>query len=195
MLIAHKEHRFLAPALPLLMLAAGVGAAQAAGWAWRHARGGPLPLHAATAIAAAWIAASAAQAALSPRGLPWRDGLAVTEGFAMVNADPDACGVAVEPWWLWPDAGGYVHLRPGLELYGIAPGPAEAAAHAGANYLFRHIAVPGEPAGYTAVRCWPAAQPNRAFCLWHRPGGCAPAPGLRLAERRLSRVPSPSAAR
>jgi hypothetical protein len=195
MLIAHKEHRFLAPALPFLMLVAGVGAAQAAGWAWRRWQGTDLPLHAAAALGAAWIAASGAQAALSQRGLPWRDGLAVTAGFAMVNTDPDACGVAVEPWWLWPDAGGYVHLRPGLDLYGIPPGPAAAAGHAAANYLFRHMALPGEPAGYTAVQCWPAAQPNRAFCLWHRPGGCDPVPGLRLAERRLSRVPSPSAAR
>ena len=194
MLIAHKEHRFLAPALPFLMLAAGVGAAQAAGWAWRRWRGTGLPLRAVAGLGGAWIAASATQAALSPAGLPWRDGLAVTEGFAMVNSDPASCGVALEPWSLWPNAGGYVHLRPGLDLHGIPP-RAAAAGYAAANYLFRHPAVPGEPAGYTRLQCWPAVQQSLAYCLWHRPGLCSAVPALRLAERRLTPVPSVSGAR
>jgi phosphatidylinositol glycan class B len=176
------------------MLAAGVGAAQAAGWAWRRWRGTCLPVRVAAGLGAAWIATSATQAALSPAGLPWRDGLAVTEGFAMVNADPASCGVALEPWSLWPNAGGYVHLRPGLDLHGIPP-RAAAAGYAAANYLFRHPAVPGEPAGYTKLQCWPAVQRSLAYCLWHRPGICSAVPALRLAERRLTPVPSVSGAR
>ena len=74
MLIGHKEHRFLAPALPFLMLAAGIGAAQAVAWAKRWNA-----VTLAACAGALWLAASAAHAALWPRGMPWRDGVAVIE--------------------------------------------------------------------------------------------------------------------
>jgi len=57
------------------------------------------------------------------------------------------------------------------------------------------MAYPGGVAGYAERQCWPAAQRGRAACLWHRPGGCDPAAAMKLAERRLSRVPSVNAAK
>ncbi len=183
MLIGHKEHRFLSPALPFLMLVAGLGAAQLVAWAKR-----PTALPLAAGVAALWLAASATHAALWPRGIPWRDGVGVVEAFATINADPDACGVAVAPFPFWTEAGGQVHLRPGLALYGPEAAPA-------ANYVFRQLLLPGAPAGYAKLQCWETAQRGRAVCLWHRPGGCDPAAALPLAERRLSRIPSISDAR
>lgn len=183
MLIGHKEHRFLAPALPFLMLAAGIGAARAVGWVKRWNA-----VTLAACAGALWLAASAAHAALWPRGMPWRDGVAVIEAFARINADPAACGVAVAPFPFWAEAGGQVHLRPGLHLYGPEAGPA-------ANYVFRRMNLAEPLPGHDRLNCWPTAQLGRAACLWHRPGGCDPAAAVPLAERRLSRIPSISDAR
>ena len=180
MLIGHKEHRFISPALPFLVLAAGIGAAQALGWARRRNT-----LLLAAVAGAVWLAASAAHALLWPRGMPWRDGVGVIEASAAINADPGACGVAVEPRWFWPHAGGHVHLRAGLPLYGIGPSDTMAAERASANYIFRRSGFPGQPQGYVQLGCWPTAQQSRAACLWHRPGPCDPAAALPLAERQL----------
>lgn len=156
-LVAHKETRFILPAYPLFLTAAGIGLARLAG---RR-----------RALTVAALAASLATTAIVPLGSAklFRRGTGVTALMHQAAADPAACGVAIDPPAFWYLTGGLSHLRPGMTLSGWDP------ANPGAAYV---LAPAGrDPGGRSRLlRCVANMEAGEAMprvCLWAVPDGCA----------------------
>jgi hypothetical protein len=165
--IAHKELRFVYPALLLLFVLCGVGTGELAAdlarrlGAWAGRRGAPLLL------ALVWIAASAA-VGFGPGLRPfWARDADVLRALDDVNAAPDSCGLGLDrPDWT---VTGLSRLRGDLQLYDAQRTPGDAY-----NRLLR---LPGrqrpaavyEAQGFSLQACYG----SRGVCLYRRPGPCA----------------------
>ena len=113
--IAHKEYRFVYPALPLLVLCAAIGSAELCRWATRLP-GPPSVRHAlATFVALAWLAGSFAVARTEPSRTEWLRGNAGLE-FLLRAGREARCGVALLGA-RWDMTGGYTALHRDLPLH------------------------------------------------------------------------------
>lgn len=161
--IAHKEARFVTPALPFLLTLAGIGTARLLQ---------PWPPRGAWIALAAWAGLSGwlAQRPAFTRMLEGGEGM--LHAMHLVAREPGSCGLAIYPEGGWPATGGYAHMRPGMSLYGIDPRP-PTTAHSDV------IAPDGwslEQYGYWRRGCWnngTTALFGRV-CLWQRTGACDP---------------------
>ena len=168
-LVGHKEFRFLYPALPLLMTLLGLGSAEIAGrLGGRRFAARSLGFMLALGMAGAW----ALFGVFGPAHVYWPHGTAIIESMRVVNGDPAACGVAIEPAGRWAASGGYSALRPGIGLFGFRT-DADRRQTEAFNYIYSITDKDFAADGFARVRCW-EGQP---VCLWHRPGGCDPAQG------------------
>lgn len=154
--VPHKEARFLLPAYPLLLTAAGIGLARLRGLPGRV--GG-----AAIAVAAAsTIALPVGSAKLFIRGT------GVTSLMQQAAADTAACGLAIDPPDLWYLTGGLTHLRPGMTL------SAWDASRKGAAYVLAPEGRdPGEARLLRCARNMTAGEAAPRVCLWAVKDGCA----------------------
>jgi hypothetical protein len=172
-LVGHKEYRFLYPALPLIMTLVGLGSADVAGFAASRLGGRPIEARSlGCMLALFWAGASALFGAFGPARVYWPHGTAIIESMRIVNGDPVACGIAMSPANRWSAGGGYSALRPGIQFFGFRT-DADRRQTEAFNYIYSVTEMDFTPYGFTRVRCW-EGQP---VCLWHRPGGCDPAPG------------------
>ncbi len=176
--VAHKESRFIYPAIPLLLTVAGIGTARLLGlppgaipaWINRLLPGGARRAPVMVGLAGAvWFGLSL-QVGLRPdmRSLFQRDA-DVLSAFRAINADPGACGVGVErrKWSSYA----YVFLRKEIGLFQMTPETAArdqsafnfilANRFAGARDVYPRL-------GYAQVYCSHAD----AVCLFKRPGSC-----------------------
>jgi hypothetical protein len=175
-LLAHKEYRFIYPALPLIVTLAGIGSAELAARLWGYTSSRVL-----VGLALFWIATSAILA----RGrefypLWFRDGGSIA-AMRLVNADSDACGVGIYPAEMWDRSGGYSRLKPGVPLYGV---PDQSQPGDAFDYLIGYKPADFTPQGFVRVQCW-SEPPGRTIvldpiCLWHRTGICVPDAAPRL---------------
>jgi hypothetical protein len=191
--IGHKEERFVSPALPLIMILAGIGSVLAAGWLGRRASSAPLRRALLPAVPVGWAIASFLLATAPQRVWYWNHGRGSILAMRAINADPGACGVAVFPAFRWFYSGGYTHLRPGLPLY-AAGSLGDAGAARAFNYVITYRPADFSPLGYVQDRCWddPADRLGlvEPICLWHRPGLCEPstAQPMEAAVERFNAV-------
>ena len=180
-LVAHKEPRFIYPALLLLFVLCGIGSAASVPAIQARVTDDRLRRATPIALAALWVLASACTAA-SPAMRPlWlRDG-GVLRAFAAVNADPQSCGLAL-PAIEWPRTG-RSRLRSDLELY-PATGPESAY-----NYLLL-FDVPAPAPAAQGIFMLKACYGPDGNCLYKRPGACtAGAPALQAEPpARVDRV-------
>ena len=184
-LVPHKEDRFLYPVLPIGLTLAGIGVATAARRIASALRSPWSERRLGLAGAAACAALSLLLGAYGGFSRHFREGSAVLAGMRQVSADPAACGLAVAPAEDWWRIAGYTGLRPGIALYGIAPGSPSAS---GAAYDYAVSGRRDDLARYGLERetCFPEWLSNGttdAVCLWRRAGGCMAdaAPALRAA--------------
>lgn len=196
MALSHKEDRFVFPALPLLMTLAGIGSAvivaRYAGSdrrseAWRG-----------LACGGFWLAMSVVTAIYVPYWHFYYEWPGLSAAERIVNADPQACGLAVSPEQPWARMPGYTRFRPGIPLYGFSPGDAPERARA-FDYAI-DFSVGGtdlKAVGFDIVACWGRALPpgvpaaaDRRFCLWHRPTKCAPSASATLIPSMPESLPS-----
>ncbi|MFZ0603820.1 MAG: hypothetical protein WAN05_21130 [Roseiarcus sp.] len=194
--ISHKEYRYISPALPLIMTLAGVGSTMAADWLANKLSQPWVRRALIVALPLGWTVASLALAASPNRIWFWVRSRGSILAIRAVDADKDACGVAIYPGDMWWRASGYADLRPGIPLFS-AGDTANPIAPGAYNYVVtmqpRSREADGHPAdlpadfanlGFQQVQCWTdpydRAMSKERICLWKRPGGCDSASGKPL---------------
>ncbi len=187
--VGHKEYRYISPALPLLMTLAGIGSVLAADWLAERLGRPAIQRALMVAVPLAWTIASISLAASPDRIWYWVRSRASILGPRIINADKQACGVAIYPRNLWWRFGDYVNLRPGIPLYnaGDTENPIAPNAY---NYVISlqrrtpdlkidELKADFAGLGYQQVKCWSdpysRALLTERTCLWRRPGTCDPA--------------------
>jgi phosphatidylinositol glycan class B len=174
--IAHKEYRFIYPAVLLLTTLAGLGLAQLVDWGTEWLAGRGIERRAATIGCAAvlfgywgivafgvWTGQGFVQ--LRDRA---HDNLMAASFAAQI---PGLCGIGLYGEhgrdWVW--YGGYSHLHRQVPMYWPAD-EAELAATAPAFDTLLYTAAPPPGLGFTTTQCFGHS------CVARRSGGCAPQP-------------------
>jgi GPI mannosyltransferase 3 len=168
--IAHKEYRFVYPAILLLMVLAAVGLAQLASWAaqWLQRRG----MRQGTATALSAIVLSAYWSAVAYH--VWSSGTlaelrqrAHNELVAMlfVHDMPTLCGVGLYGEEAWVRYGGYSYLHRPVPMYWPKDDTELTASAAAFDTLLSDSAPPPQ-LGFEPVRCF------GQICVAQRPGRC-----------------------
>ncbi len=175
--VAHKEYRFIYPALPLIAILAGFGTAdllRVLRQTWPRSFG-RAAIPAALAILF-WLGTSAAIAQSPVYRNAWTRERAQLLAFDYVSRQPDLCGLGLYGMW-WIVTPGASALPPGVGFY---QSTRDGLAHDGAafNYLvaWGRTAVP-DPR-YRRAACFDGdAGADGAWqlrvCVWRRDGGCA----------------------
>jgi GPI mannosyltransferase 3 len=175
--IAHKEYRFIYPAVLMLMVLAGLGLANLAqiGAQWLRRQG----LRSGAAVAAATILALASWGGVSAKvwtgpalaSLRFRlhDELSAVRFVRGISA---LCGVGLYGKNAWVRYGGYTYLdRPVPMFWPSDDAELMASAAAFDTLLYdRTERVPPAPLGFKALRCF------GPICIARRQGGCAARP-------------------
>lgn len=196
--IAHKEYRFAYPAMVLVVVLAGQGAA--ALLAWLEARSAPRIANlGALLLVAAWLSASLAGAngfhgrktqlaeaykVEEPHWSRRRGGLVAMQ---LLGEAPDVCGLMLAGVG-WADTGGYTYLHRDVPIFLARDQRNLAELTDVANALFTRPHKPEHIGPFTRIACWDD------LCAYRRPGGCAKVEGydlnalFRLAESRPPRL-------
>jgi hypothetical protein len=171
---AHKEYRFVYPALPLLTALAGVATAEAIA-ALRRLGWPTVPITA--AAMSFWLVTSLAIAVTPSYRALWTRSSAALAAFRAASRDPSLCGAALYdiPWWWTP---GQTGLPPHVPLY-TATGSdiARTAGSFTTAFAFAGSTLPDrrfEQHGCFADGRDDWLNPQPAVCVWQRAGGCAP---------------------
>ena len=181
--IAHKEYRFIYPAIPLVLLSAALGTADLCRWiATKLAR--PIT-HAGVVFAASvgWVATSVVLADSPHMASEWSRGRAGLELMSRARSEA-RCGVGLLTAWSW--TGGYssLHRNIPIHLLGWDRDTWNVAA-------FDAWILPegrSDPAGfgYQPVQCAvQGAGGAEELCLWVRAGGCEQRGSTTEAQRVL----------
>ncbi len=182
--VAHKEYRFVYPALALLCILAALGTAEAVGWLERHL---PPPLAAAAPAAAIalWMGLSVQRAVafdtratglsrtLGVETSHWRLYASTLDAFDALALDGSACGVGLLGVG-WAFTGGYAHLHRDIPIYEMWR-PDDYRRNAPAFDVTLASARDRAWVAGSPVRCW-----SDGICLFRRPGGCEPRPGYHI---------------
>jgi GPI mannosyltransferase 3 len=173
MAIAHKEYRFLYPAVLLVMISAGIGLARLVTWAETAATRRFAHAQAVCAVAAlAYWSLVSYQVWNGPGFSILRhvahDGLAAD---LFVAGDADVCGVGIDygpagRHWIY---GSYSYLHRAVPRY-WPDGAANVAADSSAFNTLISTGPPSPNLGYTVQQCFGDA------CVARRPGGCSALP-------------------
>jgi hypothetical protein len=172
--VAHKEYRFLYPAIALLVASAAIGAAEICRLAteWRGRAWGQVAIP--LLLSAAWVLGSYAMAISAPNAVEWSRGRAGLE--LMQRAGHEArCGVALLGAG-WDMTGGYSSLHRDIPLHLLYPAnrtewnPASFDVWiAPAGWLERlPLAAAFVPRSCVVQN----AQGFKYLCYWIRQGGC-----------------------
>jgi len=170
--IAHKEYRFIYPAVLLIAVLSGFGLAQMVGWAreWMIGRGIPQSRAAllSTALALVWWGLASLQVWTGPTLTAprerMRDSLAAA---SYVAHRPSPCGIGLyglagEDWVVY---GGYTHFHRPAPIYWPPDEDALIAAAAGFNTLL-YMQPPPAALGFTTLLC------IGKVCIAERAGSC-----------------------
>ena len=191
--IAHKEYRFIYPAIMLVMALAGIGLAQVAAWGrdWLLDRGVRPRTATAGSVALVlswWCLVSFhvwTGAALTAHRYRGHDNL---RAVSFVAHGSPVCGLGL--YGLdgedWGNYGGYTYLHRPVPMYWPKDDAEFDVLAAGFDTLV-YIKAPPEGLGFTPQRCF------GQVCVARRSGGCAPLP--MLAMPFPAPVPRPPAAR
>jgi GPI mannosyltransferase 3 len=187
--IAHKEYRFIYPAVLLVMVLTGIGLAQVAAWGRDWARKRGMPGRTATigpiAVVLTWWCLVSFHvwtgAALTAHRYRGHDNL---RAISFVSHGPAVCGLGL--YGLdgedWVNYGGYTYFHRLVPIY-WPKDEAEFDTLATGFDTLVYIKAPPERLGFTPQRCF------GNVCVARRPGGCAPLP--MLAMPFPSTVPRP----
>jgi len=184
--IAHKEYRYILLSTMIFTILAGIGTADAIGWARRRSKPGAWTMLPAIAVGG-WLAMSASIAAAGPMRYWWTERQPQLAAFALVRDTPDLCGVVLYGID-WTFSGGYTYLHRPIPLFSysrLEPGQlAQERAQFDAIVLAQGLAV---PAGYSARACF-AGDEASGVCVVTRPGKCLPGTSTAEINRQLIRA-------
>lgn len=186
---AHKEYRFIYPAVLLAIVLASLGAGEVWGWlADRVAASGRALAAAALLLCAGgmslWRALEYQTTPIDPLDATatprWTHEAWGLESMTAAGARPDLCGLGlVAVSWIW--TGGYTYLHRDVPIFLIVDEQDGAATAGGYNSVIAPATLIPNLTGFTVRRCWPGGE-----CLAERPGGCRPIPGDQINERLRS---------
>jgi len=168
--IAHKEYRFIYPALLLIVYCASLGTAELLRWLQQRQAGRAASQGALFVACTAWLASSIALAVAPTMRPEWTRGRAGVE--LMSRAGREArCGVGLLAGWSW--TGGYSSLHRNLPLYLLDWDRDRWNTQAFDAWILPQYVLDPRPAGYRLVQCdVQGAGGAEALCLWIRSGGC-----------------------
>jgi hypothetical protein len=175
-LIAHKEYRFIFPAIACLITLAAIGAGDAVAFVTSNVRSAHLANFALPGVLALFAVTSLA-IALSTEFLPlWSKGRPAIEAFGWAGKQADMCGMGLYGV-AWLDTPGYSGLHRSVPIYqndSSDPRAIEDLSHA---YNFA-LGVPRTllPPAFTPVKCFSTNDTDK-LCMYERPGGCVETPG------------------
>ncbi len=174
--IAHKEYRFIYPAIVPLMVLAGVGLAQMARWGreWLTGRGMPINATAATsaALAVAWWGLASLQVWNGATLIPYRQRMHDKLVAASIVAHgPAPCGIGLyglhgDDWGFY---GGYTYFHRSAPMYWPEDETALIAAADSFDTLL-YTDPPPPALGFTNRQC------IGEVCIARRTGGCRAVP-------------------
>jgi hypothetical protein len=174
--IAHKEYRFIYPAVLLVMTSVGIGLAQLASWGetWLRDRGyrGRAATLVGTAVALGWWCFVAFAVWTGPALAAHRDRAHDNlTAMIFVAHGPDLCGLGL--YGLdgkdWVAYGGYTYLHRSVPMY-WPKDEAELARFAAGFDTLLYTKAPPEGAGFTLQQCF------GKVCVARRSAGCTSLP-------------------
>ncbi|MBA3518960.1 MAG: hypothetical protein H0T75_15285 [Rhizobiales bacterium] len=179
--LAHKEIRFLFPAIPFIVITAGLGSASAIQLLQAAHRKLGRPQLASAAVAC-WIGGAGIVGFRADFREDWTRSSEVLQAMRAVRAQPDLCGLGLVDirWWA---TGGYTHLHREVPMY-LHSGPVDGVhlkpvheTQRGFNYAITQAQSP-MPDIFDVKQCW------GAVCFRKREGSCAD-PGSNEVNRVL----------
>ena len=182
--IAHKEYRFVYPAIPLILFCASLGSAELCRWLASVRRRPTVEATAAIACGVAWLIGSSALAVSDVMRPEWSRGRGGLELMSRAGSSAQ-CGVALMVAWSW--TGGYSSLHQKLPIHLLSPyDPGDW--DTGSFDAWIGPAGMREPveAGFRLVQCSVQNAGGVAdICLWTRDGPCSPGSTATEAQRVL----------
>jgi hypothetical protein len=172
--IAHKEYRFIYPAVVLAVVLAGAGTADAVAWVVARTRAREWAV--ALVAAVLWTGTSAAVTERSPK---WSLGRSALEATMQAGAG-SLCGLALIGQH-WASTGGYTYLRRDVPIHVIDDTDGLIAAWPGFDAALVSPEYTGLLRGFRIERCW------ETVCVARRPGGCGPTPAPTLNAQMVAR--------
>ena len=169
--IGHKEYRFVVPAVPLLVLLMGLGAADLL-----MRTTGAIRTRTAALVVAGWLVAGIAISCGDYYRPYWFQDRNHILAFRATGSQPDACGVALVGirWWHTPGLSGIMRDIPLYETGRDEQAMARLAP--AANYVLTGPKAPVPPAPYVQ---WQEYSRPVEF-LYRRPGACVPDESARV---------------
>lgn len=167
--IAHKENRFVFPAVTCLIILAGIGTGDAIAWVRGRAGSADIGRWLLPASLACWLAASLILSFGPYARSNWTAGRGQLEAMHWLHRQADLCGIGIDGL-AWFDTGGYVHLRRPVPIYiGHRDRPLLQVAS-----KFNYALAPGswQATDFAKAQCF-----GDAACLFRRVGACEPARG------------------
>jgi len=183
-LIAHKEYRFIYPALMCFVIAAAIGSADVLQKAIAVLPKRKKLLTALTLLL--WCTASAALALSPPFLRNWKRSRELVQAYYFLHTQKDMCGLLTYDtgWW---DSGGYAHLHRNIPIYDNLTADFETEDVTPlANYVLVRDSSLGEfGSKYKKVRCFKMKKDS--LCVLKRRGACKLRPKIvpLALQRRL----------
>ncbi|MBD2664946.1 mannosyltransferase [Richelia sinica] len=178
-LLAHKEYRFIYPAIPMLMILAGLGTAELViNWLpkWLSLR------KIAIAVLLSFCLWTSSSVALASRfnlyaplnfstfgtNLQATHWTAVSENllaFQSLSHDKNVCGLGL--WGVnWALSGGYTYLHHDVPIFPVEKDGDFEQLNTGFNYVIANRPLPPPYQNYQLQQCW------QGTCVYQRPGAC-----------------------
>jgi len=172
MAVAHKEYRFVFPAVPFIVILTGLGTAEIFGYFQKKLRTKMIMVGAGVIVG--WALISGVLAASSQFRQYWFREADNIHAFDFLHNKSDVCGVGLVGvnWW---NTAGYTRLHRNVSM--IIPQSDVAASFPAYNYA---LASPQElpvPWPYSKVRCF-----SDNVCIYHRDGPCENVSDLEVNE-------------
>lgn len=175
MLFAHKDYRYVFPAVPFVVILVGLGAAEVLGYIEKDLKTRNLILMARAGIVLGWAIISGVLASSYNFRSNWFSGADAFRAFNFLHDKSDLCGVGLLD--INYGIGGYTHLHRDVPL--IIPTKDNIAASFPAyNYALANSREKPEHWPYAIVKCWNEDK----ICVYRRDGTCESMPDLEMNE-------------
>ena len=185
--VPQKLYRYIYPAIPLIVIQAGLGSAQVAGLVSNFAQSSKR--RRLFLWIAGWCLCSGLLAVGPDFRRNWTRNQGIIQAMRELRASDDACGVGL--WRItWADSEGYTYLHRDLPLYLLNNEADFTRLKGGLNYLLARSDRPPPSGEFTRWKCWAhGGDMGQPVCLYRRPGACSSeniAERLRLAPDEAS---------
>lgn len=189
-LLAHKEYRFIYPALPMLLILAGIGTGELV---LKFSRRWSSPQPQIIAIFLSLLLWTSTSVALLSRFniyaplnfSTFGTNLEMTHLYATANhllalkslsTEENVCGLGL--WDInWALSGGYTYFHRDVPIYQVDKETDFKVLNSGFNYIVANLPLPSQYQNYTLEKCW------QKTCIYKRPGSCK-----EIKEREINSV-------